>query len=135
MSVGLPGSGIGGVFYLVSALWMPVHGAQRSLRGRPSKARVIARQSFLAALILLALWGTGVVIDVMIGAAASGAAMQSALGSADDSPVPHIFRAASFALTFGTLAGVLLLVQILRLLVRPRIASDEDMNDVDRKAA
>ena len=135
MSVGLPGSGIGGVFYLLSALWMPVHGAQRSLRGERFGVGVIARQSLMAALILFALWGTGAVIDILISAPNATSAARSALGSGADSPVPHVFRTASFALTFGTLAGVLLIVQILRFVVPQRVAPVTAPKPVDRKAA
>lgn len=136
MSVGLPGSGIGGVFYLVSALWMPVHGAQRSLRGKPApNGRVIAQQFIMAALILFALWGTGYAIDFMLNGAATGSSARHALGSGADSPVPHVFRAASFLLTFGTLAGVLLIVQILRFVVPPRAAATAEPPTIDRKAA
>ena len=135
MSVGLPGSGIGGVFYLLSALWMPVHGAHGSMRGKRFRVRVIAGQSIMAALILAALWGTGAVIDMLISAPNVAAAARNALGSGEGSPVPHIFRAASFLLTFGTLAGVLLLVQILRFVVPQREAPPAPAKPIDRKAA
>lgn len=135
MSVGLPGSGIGGVFYLLSALWMPVTGAHRSMRGRPSKARVVAQQSIMAALILLALWGTGVAIDILISTPHNPGALREALTADGESAVPHVFRAASFALTFGTLAAVLVLVQVLRFVVPKRVVEATDPELTDRKAA
>ncbi|WP_139979399.1 hypothetical protein [Nocardioides litoris] len=39
MTAGLPGTGLGGLFYLVLALWMPVHELVRTLRGRGSRER------------------------------------------------------------------------------------------------
>ena len=38
-SAGLPGTGVGGLFYIVLALWMPVAELNATLRGRSSRAR------------------------------------------------------------------------------------------------
>ena len=137
MSVGLPGSGIGGVFYLLSALWMPVHNTHRTIRGDQSRVRVVVRQSVMAALILSALWGTGFVIDVMLSGPQATASLREAFVPGGDSKVPHVFQAASFFLTFGTLAAVLLIVQILRFVVpQPRVVAPQPrVKDDDRKAA
>ncbi|HEX6064388.1 MAG TPA: hypothetical protein VFZ04_09230 [Longimicrobiales bacterium] len=117
MSVGLPGSGIGGVFYLLSAMWMPMHSAQRSVRGKQPQWRVMARQTLLASLIIGALWGTGVVIDLVLTGAPVSGSLRAAVGKGEASNLPTVFRAASFALTFGTLALVLAAVQVLRFVV------------------
>ena len=121
MSVGLPGSGIGGVFYLLSAMWMPVHSAQRSVRGKHVHWRLMARQTVMATLIIAALWGTGAVIDFMLTGATAPESLRAAVGKDAGANLPSIFRAASFAMTFGTLAVVLLTVQVLRFVV-PRQA-------------
>lgn len=39
MIVGLPGTGIGGLFYLFATLWMPVNELHRLVQGRSSLAR------------------------------------------------------------------------------------------------
>jgi hypothetical protein len=137
MSVGLPGSGIGGVFYILSALWMPVHNTHRTVRGDHSRMRVVMRQGLMAALILSALWGTGFVIDIMLSGPQTTASLREAFVPGGDSKVPHVFQAASFLLTFGTLAGVLLMVQLLRFVVpqRPVAAPEPRLEDDDRKAA
>jgi hypothetical protein len=137
MSVGLPGSGIGGVFYLLSALWMPVHNTHRTIRGNHSRMRVVLRQSIMATLILSALWGTGFLIDVLISGPQTAASLREAFIPGGDSKVPHVFQAASFLLTFGTLAGVLLIVQLLRFVVpQRRVAAPQPrLEDNDRKAA
>lgn len=123
MSVGLPGSGIGGVFYLLSALWMPMHSAQRSVRGKNARLPLMLRQTLLASLILGALWLTGYVIDLVLLGAPASESLRAAVGKDGGTSLPSVFRAASFALTFGTLAVVLLAVQVLRLVVpRPRSA-------------
>jgi hypothetical protein len=137
MSVGLPGSGIGGVFYLLSAVWMPVHSAQRSVRGKQPQWRVMARQTLLATLIIGALWGTGFVIDLVLTGAPVSGSLRAAVGKGDESNLPTIFRAASFGLTFGTLAVVLATVQVLRFVVpRPKAAvAPPNIDDEPRRKA
>ncbi len=136
MSVGLPGSGIGGVFYLLSAICMPVHSAQRSVRGKSTRLRLMLRQTVLAVLIIGALWGTGYAIELVLTGTASPTSLRAAVGSGADSGVPRVLRAATFALTFGTLAFVLLTVQVLRLFIRPRPAPAPRSTEEDtRKAA
>ena len=136
MSVGLPGSGIGGVFYLLSALWMPVHSAQRSVLGRTPKARQAVRQTMMAVAIITMLWLTGAAIEWLITGAQPGSALRAAVGTGEGTSVPHVLRAASFALTLGTLAFVLLAVQILRFIVPARpFKPDTQKPTCDRKAA
>lgn len=59
MTVGIPGTGIGGLFYLTLALAMPVRELWLTVRGRSSLARwrIVAYQWGIAAGILGALWG------------------------------------------------------------------------------
>jgi len=59
-NAGLPGTGLGGLFYLVLAFWMPVAELPRTLRGRSSRARwrQIGAQFALAAGIVGAVVGT-----------------------------------------------------------------------------
>lgn len=60
MVVGLPGTGIGGLFYLFMAFWMPVHELKRVARGRSSLARwrFIAFNWVIVGGILGCLWAT-----------------------------------------------------------------------------
>lgn len=60
MVVGLPGTGIGGLFYLFMTLWMPVHELWRLLRGRSSveRWRFIALNWMIVGGILSCLWLT-----------------------------------------------------------------------------
>jgi hypothetical protein len=99
--------------------------------------RVVMRQGTMAALILSALWGTGFVIDVILSGPQTTASLREAFVPGGDNKVPHVFQAASFLLTFGTLAGVLLIVQVLRFVVPQRrvAASEPLLEDDDRKAA
>ena len=135
MSVGLPGSGIGGVFYLLSALWMPVHSVQRSVTGGAPKVRQAFQQVLLAITIITMLWLTGATLEWVIAAAQPGSSL-AAVGSPEAGGVPQVLRAASLALTLGTLAFVLLCVQILRFVVPARIADPETHDSkIERRAA
>ena len=60
MNAGLPGTGLGGVFYLLLALLMPVRELYLTVRGRSSRERwaLVLRQFALACGILAALFAT-----------------------------------------------------------------------------
>jgi hypothetical protein len=57
MSAGLPGLGLGGIFFILSALIAPFVEAVRMLRGRsnPARRRQIARQFLLAVAMVVAI--------------------------------------------------------------------------------
>jgi hypothetical protein len=59
MTAGLPGTGIGGLFYLLLAVYMPVCEFFRTLQGRTTLKRwgVVMLQIFFVAGILFAMWG------------------------------------------------------------------------------
>lgn len=115
MSVGLPGSGIGGIFYLLSALWMPFDGALRIMRRRgASQARVVATQTCMALGVIGALYLTGIGLEHVLVAFATHSASVHGGSAIAPQVTPRIFKEATFAMTFGTLAVVLLSVQVLR---------------------
>src|SRR6266550_4180742 len=116
MTVGVPGTGIGGMFYLVSALAMPLRQAYRSLRRRPSsgKWRVIAGQTAMAGAILAAIWVTGLLLGIGITASAALVRPPHLLAGAHPGSV---LRTAALVLSVATLAAVLLGVELLRLWV------------------
>ena len=69
MNVGLPATGLGGLFYLLTALLMPVVefvNTIRSGRVNATRWRVAGFQAALAAGILAGLWGTAWVINLVI---------------------------------------------------------------------
>lgn len=136
MSVGLPGSGVGGVFYLLSALLMPVDGAMRSAttRTRP-RFRLIGRQLFLAVTILAAIYGTGWALDHVLEVVR--AASQTPAGDNAIAPAAArvMFRDAALLLTFGTLGAVMVSVQILRILFARTPAESEALELEKQKAA
>ncbi len=115
MTVGLPGTGIGGLFYLLLVLFMPLRETFRVLRGRGDlrRWRTIGGKLALAGGILAALWLEGWVLFEVFGlrqdslAASAGASAEQAALAA---------RAASFA-TLASLGLVLVALAVLRLLV------------------
>ena len=112
MTAGLPGTGIGGIFYLASALVMPFREVSRRLRGRPAGDwRVVAAQLAIAGGILGAMWVTGRLLGLALAAARPITRLGTSL------PPGNVLRVASVALAFGTFAGVLSGVELLRLWV------------------
>lgn len=65
MNVGLPGTGLGGLFYLLLGLLMPLHELWRTAHRRSSPARWMAAavQSSTAVAILAALWAEAWLIE------------------------------------------------------------------------
>lgn len=68
MIAGLPGTGISGLFYILSAFWMPVAETVRFLRGRERQSnwKLVFSQFALASGILLILGVTGAMLDYFI---------------------------------------------------------------------
>ncbi|HUQ19603.1 MAG TPA: tetratricopeptide repeat protein [Gemmatimonadaceae bacterium] len=124
MTAGLPGAGIGGMFYMLSAVGMPFHAAFRVVRAKlgrsadpPKIAWVpILRQFFIAVGILAALWLTGWTIARGINAypESLGGMRPAARGH----QVPNILKRGALILSVGTLSFVLVAVQIARVLIR-----------------
>src|SRR3989449_2420468 len=114
MNVGRPGTGIGGMFYLLSALATPLSEASRRMRRGAAEAdaggwRPVAGQTALAAGILAGMWATGWLLGVALHAT-------HALARLSAGPPPsNAIRTAALLLSFGTLATVLLGVELLRL--------------------
>jgi len=113
MTAGLPGTGIGGLFYLVSALAMPLREAYRRARGAAASGtwRLVAGQTAIAGGILGGVWATGWLLGVALRTAHAVVALP---------PGAHpgnVLRTVTLALSLGTLAAVLLGVELLRLWV------------------
>ncbi|MEV7431390.1 MULTISPECIES: hypothetical protein [unclassified Nocardioides] len=62
MTAGLPGTGLGGLLYVVLALLMPLRELYLTARGRSSRERwaVVGRQALMALVIVAVLAGTAV---------------------------------------------------------------------------
>ena len=122
MTAGLPGVGIGGIFYLASAIMMPVRSLYAVFTGRAHEARwrVALQQAAIAGGILGALWLTGLALGWIIATVFPHSTIAGVTGAAP-SHVRSVVRTSALLLSFGTLAAVLLFVQLLRavLPVRP----------------
>lgn len=112
MTAGIPGTGIGGLFYLIAALAMPLRAAWQYGRGQRD-ARHLAlmmKQVAMAVAIILAVWLTGVVAGLW---PTTGFSMVGG----HRVPVPAVFMLAPVILTFATLASVLFIVEMLHFVV------------------
>jgi hypothetical protein len=100
-NAGLPGTGLGGLFYLALAFWMPLAELPRTLRGRSSRARWrhVATQFALAC---------GIVASVA-GAAAAYVAVAGP-PSAFGVPGPALVLA-PVALAAGLLSGLVVVLR------------------------
>ena len=119
MTAGLPGAGIGGLFYLFSALLMPVRSLHRAATGGAPRWRLALRQAALAAGVVAGIWATGWLVGALMahaGVAPGGAAAGAPAGRG----VPNVVRTGALLFSFGTLAVVLAAVQVARLTVGRR---------------
>jgi hypothetical protein len=118
MTAGLPGVGIGGLFYLASALLMPFRATWNAMRGRESRWALALRQALIAAGTLGALWATGWGVGWLI--AILTPAVTGAGPAAGSAVVRSVVQTATFLGTIGTLIVVLALVQVLRVVLPPQ---------------
>ena len=118
MTVGLPGVGIGGIFYLASALLMPLRELGRALRRDSGERRwgVVIRQSAIAVGILAALWGTGWLLGRLLLQTPHISSSLTGHGGAG----ANILRVSALALSLGTLSLVLVATQIARFVLHRR---------------
>jgi hypothetical protein len=115
MTVGLPGSGVGGIFYLVSSLCMPLVALARRLRSREVSWRLVAAQFGLAAGIMGGLWLTGWMLALVL--ARTPVARLAARASADAGRIPNLLHAGSILVAVGTMVAVVITVWIAALVV------------------
>ena len=113
MNIGLPGTGVGGLFYLLMALLMPLNEAMRTLQGRGCRTRwrTALRQSAIALGVISSMALTNWVIQHLL-PRHSGSAFHSVSG--------EVSRAIGLTPTFwsfGTLAVLMIAVQCGRLFI------------------
>jgi hypothetical protein len=107
VTVGVPGTGIGGLFYLAAALWLPIRSLFRLGRARANWG-VVLRNLALALGVLAGIWATGLLLGWML-----APAIQDSDGGA--SPVhANVVSWIAFAVGYLTLAVVLGVVQVAR---------------------
>ncbi len=130
MPAGLPGTGIGGMFYLISALATPLWEAYLRVRGRRSRGwRLAVTQTALAGAILAGLWATGWLLGLAL--SASRRLLPAAI-----TPHPgNLLPAVALLISAGTLAVVLLGVELLRLWVRRRPDPETSIEEHENRRA
>lgn len=119
MTAGIPGAGIAGLFYLACALLMPIRAGWRAIahrsRGTSYPGTFVLKHVALAAAMLGSLWVAAWLIGWFIALASAptpGAAAEAARAW------PRAIGRTVVWLTAGTLVGVLLSVEVLRLVLR-----------------
>jgi hypothetical protein len=122
MTAGLPGTGVGGLFYMVSGILMPFREAYRAVQGKSDarSRRLVAYQTVMALGVVAGIWATGWLLGVIISwAPAMAAAVHGT------SPVAahasNVVRAMAFFIGFATLAFVLAAVQVARVVNACRV--------------
>jgi hypothetical protein len=120
MTAGVPGTGIGGLFYLAAALLLPLRGVWRRIRRRPVSWRMILGHTAIAAGILLGILATGWILGLVIVPGAKPIAEAGILAGMKSSQARNFVRWAALAAGYFTLAVVLLAVQMARLTSRKK---------------
>ena len=113
MNPGMPGTGIGGLFYILSALWMPICEMRRRWKGDAARPwPLVARQFTIAVGVVAAMTGvfwaldTAFMLDQVVGHAAG---KEHAMWS---------LRVSALTVTSGVLATVLSAMHVVRLCLR-----------------
>jgi cytochrome c-type biogenesis protein CcmH/NrfG len=125
MSPGLPGTGIGGLFYILSALVMPICEACSVVTGRPSERprRVIVMQFAIAAGALVALWLAGWLLGLILLNPSTADALLDPSRKGQARIAVNVVHYVSLLSTTLLLLLVMATVQLLRLSERHRRGS------------
>jgi hypothetical protein len=119
MVAGIPGAGIGGLFYLLSAFSLPIRLARRWFRGerRGLRARQVWLQVAMAVGVVGGIWATGWLLGLIVlhGSLAQGASSAGVLRGVPGASA-NVIRTAALLGGFFTLALVLGAAEAARLL-------------------
>ena len=123
MTPGVPGAGIGGLFYLASTVLLPFRSLVRRVRGQPDSlsARETMHSLAIAGGVVAGLWATGWVLALVVPDELLRSVTTSPPGTARARTVLPV---ATFATAVGTLLMVLIAVEIARLAETRRRGSD-----------
>jgi hypothetical protein len=68
MTVGIPGTGVGGLFYLAAAVLLPFRALGRKVAARPGAFGAAVRHAALAVAMFAGMWATGWCVAFVVGA-------------------------------------------------------------------
>ena len=115
MNPGLPGTGIGGLFYILSALWMPICELWRRWQGDATRPwPLVGRQFAIAVGAVAAMAGVFWALDTVF------MLNQVAAHAAGKIHVMWSLRVSALLVTSGVLATVISAVHLVRLCLRLR---------------
>lgn len=120
MTAGVPGTGLGGLFYILAALLLPLRGIYRKLRRRRMTWRGTAKLTGLALGVLIGIWVTGWLLGWLLGPLAVAAESAAGLAITARAKAHNLVRWATLLGGFVTLVFVLLSVQMARIVNRRR---------------
>ena len=125
MNAGLPGTGIGGVFYLLCALLMPFFELVKTVRGQSSWGRwvLIFRQLTMAAGIVTGMWAFGLLLGLLLEARPDIEMMKmihaQLAGHFEMTSKINVFHIAPIIMSVMTLAIIITTTNMLRIFYRP----------------
>ena len=119
MTAGVPGTGIGGLFYLVAGLLLPFRKLFPKV-GRGGERWRSTRLGFLALGVLLGIVATGWLLGLVLGPVMAATGKAAGLAGPIKGGAKNIVRWIAFLAGFATLGLVLLSVQIARIFARRR---------------
>ena len=129
MTAGLPGTGVGGLFYMLSGVLMPFREAYRAVRGKSDarSRRLVGYQTLMALGVVAGIWVTGWLLGLMISwAPAVSAAVHGAGPVATHAS--NVVRVMAFFIAFATLGLVLGAVQVARVVNACRVRVRRESN-------
>lgn len=125
MNAGLPGTGIGGVFYLLCALLMPFFELVKTLRGQSSWVRwaLIFRQLTMAVGIVAGMWALGLLLGLLLEARPDIEMMKMIhahlAGHFEMASKINVFHIAPVIMSIMTLTIIITTTNMLRIFYRP----------------
>ena len=122
MFAGLPGIGVGTLFYVLMAFWMPIREIERVVRGESSLARwkSIARQLFYASAIVATVMFAERVLLWLVAESPQPFSPAAVLHQELGARAGESILAAPIAASLLLLGGVIFAVEALRIIVRLR---------------
>jgi len=120
MIAGMPGTGIGGLLYLIIAIRMHIEEFYFTLIGKNSLKRlpVVKRHLFITAGIIIGMLATGWFIALIIPVVIS----QNPSMSINFNIKNNVIQISPFIFSLATLIGVYIGVHVLRIIVKQRIS-------------